>query len=965
MKLFSKYQRILLLIPNTYNEKAKWVTYVVVLMLLVYGTLSAQNSGKISGSVIDAETGAPLVGCNVLVFGTTLGAATDPEGFFFILNVPPGKYDIQASIIGYQRILQRGVIVNTGRTTNVDFKLKASAVEIGEVIVEATRPDVEKEKTSTSAIIRFDDVQQMAGMRDVGDIIGLAADVTDGHFRGGREGEEYYTLQGMGIVNPLDNSTAFLPIMSAVEEVEVITSGFGAQYGNAQSGVVNISMKEGKPDKWRTRFEARSRAPGRKHFGRSVYDPSRSIFQIGNEYLYALLDANGWFRSEDNSQAYYQSMTSGMNNMYAGDDSIQYQVARLMWEKQTKRDLYRKYGRDIDYSVEGSANGPIDESMRMFMAVRANNDWPMFPTEQPNVENQIMGNIVTDISKTASLRFSGGFTQQNTNVFPSSSGLGYLNWLWDRITAIDYRKRTNLQLGTKFTHTLNPSTFYEIKFSSLWTKNKLGSTPAPSSISDSSINWNDYTSQVIGTPDGFSYLRGDDDFRKELTRTISLDASITNQITKSHLLNGGVQLNSYHIDVDNTLAVRGNKFIEKYDASPFEAALFVQDKIEFESLIANVGLRYDIWDVNELSYPLYPEGVPDTGQAKSKTPVISHFQPRIGISFPVSISTVFHINYGSFMQRPSFQYLVSTRMQKSGSFSELKIIGNPRLKPETTNSYDVGLTQGLADGFTLDVSGYYKDVKNLVETASLTGYTTWFNRDYADIRGFRIAFVKRKGAFTGSINYQYGYATGKSATTSNAPVSFTFDEAAHKLVTTIDGKVPVRDVMLAFDRTHNLVLTLGYATEKNWGPEIFNSYPFENLTLSSNSFFRSGRPYTSPNNPKLLYASRTPNEYNTNVRLSKKIANFFSTSAMLYFEVFNLFNNKILNYDYIFSTPDANTKNIVTKTYDDPNIPINDPKKGILYWPNTDPAVRWAIDQSFMIYSNMPRSYNLGFVLEF
>jgi outer membrane receptor protein involved in Fe transport len=917
----------------------------------------AQNIGKISGVLKDTETGEYLIGCNVSIIGTNLGAVSDADGAYFILNIPPGKYDVQASMVGYQKVLQKGVIVNTGKTTVADFKLKATAVEVGEVVIEATRPDVEKEKTSTSAIVRFDDVQQMAGMRDVGDIIGLAADVTDGHFRGGREGEEYYTLQGMGIVNPLDNSTAFLPIMSAVEEVEVITSGFGAQYGNAQSGVVNVSMKEGKSDKWRTRFETRSRAPGKKHFGGSVYDPS------GNKYLTALLNANNWFRSEENSQAYYQSMTSGMNNMFAGDTLIQYQVARTMWEKQMKRDLYRKYGTDIDYSVEGSADGPIDENMRMFLALRSNNEWPTFPTEQPNIENQIMGNIVTDISKTASLRMSGGFTQQNTNVFPSSSGLGYFNWLWDRITAIDYRKRTNLQLGAKFTHTLSPSTFYEIKFSSLWTKNRIGSTPAPEAISDSSINWNDYTAQVIGSPDGFYYLRGDDDFRTEHTRTVSLDASFTSQVTKSHLITGGIQGNSYDIDVDNILAVRGSKYSEKYHTSPFEGALYLQDKMEFEGMIANVGVRYDLWDVNTLSYPLFPEGVPDTSLGKSKTPVLSRVQPRIGFSFPVSISTVFHLNYGSFMQRPSFQYLVSERRQKSGTFSELKILGNPRLKPETTNSYDVGLTQGLGEGFTLDVSGYYKDVKNLVETATLPGFTTWFNRDYADIRGFRIALVKRKGAFTSSVNYQYGYATGKSATTSNAPVSFTYSTIAHGLQTSNDGKVPVRDVMLTFDRTHNLVITLGYSTEKNWGPAIFDAYPFENLTLSSNSFLRSGRPYTSPNHPKLLYGYRTPAEYNTNVRLTKKIMNFFGTSAMFYFEVFNLFNNKILNYDYIFSTTDASTRNTITANYE--AYAIDDPTYGVLYWPNTDPQIPWAVDQSFMIYTNNPRAYNLGFVVEF
>ena len=247
---------------------------VLILPIIMAFPLHAQTSGKISGTITEAGTVEPLVGANVLIVGTTLGSATDAEGAYFILNVPPGKYEIQASMVGYQKTIQQGVVVNTGRTTELDFNLNSEVIEMGEVVIAATRPDVEKEKTSTSAIIRFDEVQSMPGIRDVSDVIGLAADVTDGHFRGGRSGEEYYTLQGMGIVNPLDNSSAFLPIMSAVEEVEVVTSGFGAQYGNAQSGVVNISMKEGKSDRWETRVETRGRAPGRKHFGPSVFDPS-------------------------------------------------------------------------------------------------------------------------------------------------------------------------------------------------------------------------------------------------------------------------------------------------------------------------------------------------------------------------------------------------------------------------------------------------------------------------------------------------------------------------------------------------------------------------------------------------------------------------------------------------------------------------------------------------------------------
>ncbi|HXG00474.1 MAG TPA: carboxypeptidase regulatory-like domain-containing protein, partial [Bacteroidota bacterium] len=387
------------------------VTFWIALAFLTgVHSASTQTVGKIAGVVKDAETGEPLVGCNVLIIGTTMGASTDFEGGYFILNVPPGKYDVQASMVGYQRVVQREVTVHAGRTTTVDFQLNSTAVAQEMIVVEAVRPDVEREKTSTSAIVRAEEVQTIAGIRDVGDVLTLAADVTDGHFRGGRIGEEYYTLQGMGIVNPLDNSSAFLPIMSAVEEVEVITSGFGAQYGNAQSGVVNISMKEGRRDRWQTRVESRARAPRRKHFGPSVYDPS------ANPYLAMLLNAGIWLRGDpnaENPQPYYGSMGSGLVNRYARDTLVQLAVAQALY-MQSRRDINRNYANNLDYSIEASAGGPIEENVRMFLALRSNIEWPAFPTERPDEERQIMGNIVYDLSGTASLRLSGGFTQENT-----------------------------------------------------------------------------------------------------------------------------------------------------------------------------------------------------------------------------------------------------------------------------------------------------------------------------------------------------------------------------------------------------------------------------------------------------------------------------------------------------------------------------------------------------------------------
>jgi hypothetical protein len=151
----------------------------------------AQNVGRIAGVVTDAATGDPLPGVNVTVVGTPLGAATDIEGQYYILNVPPGRYAVRASMIGYQPVVVEDVVVHADRTTQVNFSLSEAAFEIGEIVVQAVRPDVERDKTATSHIVRFDEVQAVPGMRNISDVLALAADVIDGHFRGGRQGEEY------------------------------------------------------------------------------------------------------------------------------------------------------------------------------------------------------------------------------------------------------------------------------------------------------------------------------------------------------------------------------------------------------------------------------------------------------------------------------------------------------------------------------------------------------------------------------------------------------------------------------------------------------------------------------------------------------------------------------------------------------------------------------------------------------
>ncbi|RPI06636.1 MAG: TonB-dependent receptor [Ignavibacteriae bacterium] len=929
-----------------------------VLILLTISTLFAQNAGKISGIITDAQTGEPLIGANILVLGTSLGASTDINGNFFILNIPAGKYDVQASMVGYEKVIQRGVIVNSDRTTNADYKLMATVLEQEAMIVEATRPDVEREKTSTSVVIRTEDVQQLAGMHTVSDVIGLAADVMDGHFRGGRSNEELYVLQGMGITNPLDNSRAIVPIMSAVEEVEVITSGFGAQYGNAQSGVINITMKEGKSDKWRSFSEVRLRAPARKHFGASVYDVS------ANRYLQTYSNIDEWAK-------HYGTV---IQTQLGQDSLLKIATARLSWQ-QARRGMNRTYGNEIDNSVEVSAGGPISENMRMFIALSNNTEYPTFPAEHPDASYQVMGNIVTDLGGSASLRLSGAYAQSKTNDMDVQDSNNFYRFLWNLISGIGYSSETNLQLGLRFTQALSQRTFYEIKLNMLSLDDQSGSgVYAPDSVLNSVIgNW---FGKLNPQPDNFTEGPNSGGLTSQNTKTYSLDASLTSQITHSHLLNAGLQANIYNLKIERwgKRGITGNvrPYFMGYKANPIEVSLFIQDKMEFQGMIANIGIRYDLWNQNRMYHgDPFTNQMSDTGKVKS--PILSNLQPRIGISFPVSVTTVFHLNYGSFMQRPSFQYMYS--YQPDNAAPGTGTFGNPSLRAQVTYMYDVGVTQGLGEGFTFDASGYYKNVKDQVEQAiyyfnysySSSGvpipgatYTTYINRDYADIRGFRFALSKRKGNFTGDINYQYSVATGKSAGVGNAiPVIGIEGEDKNNPLNT----VPKKDVLLNFDRTHNLVVNLGYHTDENWGVKIGNSYPLGNITFAVSSRASSGRPYTynpvgNSSGESATMNMRMPAEYNTNIKLTKRMKYFLGTSASIYIEVFNLFDNKKLNYDYITGLTSAYLTDYQSK-------PIGAPD-GILYNDGTIKGnMQYGFDHSFVLYANEPRSFTLGITVDF
>ena len=228
-----------------FMQRAIQQFFILFAVLLLTIPLFAGTTGKISGTVTDQETGEPIVGANVIIEGTYLGASADLEGYFSISNIPPGEYRVIFSAVGYQKIIVEKVRVNIDLTTNLDMKLSSSVIQLNqEVVVTSQRPLVQKDLTSTSVTISSNEIRMMP-VESIGQIVNLQAGVIDGHFRGGRSNDVAYLIDGVAVTDAYNGGFGVQVENSSVRQMEVISGTFNAEYGQALSGVVNIVTQSG------------------------------------------------------------------------------------------------------------------------------------------------------------------------------------------------------------------------------------------------------------------------------------------------------------------------------------------------------------------------------------------------------------------------------------------------------------------------------------------------------------------------------------------------------------------------------------------------------------------------------------------------------------------------------------------------------------------------------------------------
>lgn len=236
------------------------VNKIVLIISITASILYGGTTGKLTGKITDKQTGEPLIGANIIVEGTNLGAAANINGDYVILNIPPGRYSVKISFIGYEPVVVNDVVIVVDQTTRLSIELNPQSLQVGEVVVTAKKPLIQKDVTSSISVINREEIESLP-VSSFTELLSLQAGVVGSgsnlHIRGGRSNEVAYMIDGMLVTDPLLGGLATSVNNDAIQELSLLSGTFNAEYGNALSGVVNIVTRDGSED-FSAKFEYRT-----------------------------------------------------------------------------------------------------------------------------------------------------------------------------------------------------------------------------------------------------------------------------------------------------------------------------------------------------------------------------------------------------------------------------------------------------------------------------------------------------------------------------------------------------------------------------------------------------------------------------------------------------------------------------------------------------------------------------------
>ncbi|MEO8233081.1 MAG: TonB-dependent receptor, partial [Ignavibacteriota bacterium] len=700
-------------------------------------------------------------------------------------------------------------------------------------------------------------------LEDVSSVVNLQAGVVDGHFRGGRSNEVKYLIDGVPVNDVYSGQSSLSPEINSIEEVQVLTGTFNAEYGEALSGVVNQITK----------------------IAGDKFDGNISIHT--GDYIST---HNDIFTNIDHiSPNNVYNLQGFISGPFPGLESF----AKIFLSGRYNYDEGALYGQRI-FNPSDSSNFSANNSANWYVGSTGDKQYvPMNFNKKFSLQAKLALNV------------GGGKGLVLSGFYQDSKYRDY-----DHIYKLnpdgDYKRFQKSFLGiASYTLLLSNSAFIDFSLSSLQSEYKqyVYEDPLDPRYVDP-----DRKKDVSGN----AFLSGGTEnwHFNHTTTSITEKTDFTWQIDNINQIKTGVdftfhklEYKDFQIIIDATSNFKpklpgvGAFNYNTYQSNPFQLAYYIQDKIEIDYLIVNVGLRFDYFepdgkyliDPNKINLldelqPPYPDSL--LAKATSK----SQLSPRIGISYPISDKGAIHISYGHFFQIPSFEYLYlnpNYRIPLTGDFPENigNTIGNADLQPQQTIMYEIGLQQALTNELGVTVTGYYKDIRNLLAAEifiknDFRKFSRLVNKDYGSVKGVTLSLEKRFiNGIGASIDYTFQIAKGSASDPNTA-----FNNAqANPPIESNKQLVP-----LDWDRMHSLNLTLTLGEPGNY-------------IASAIGRLGSGLPYT----PSLLNqrtglenSENRPAFYNVDFYLTKYFE-LFGKQLSVFLKIYNVFDT--LNEVNIFT----------------------------------------------------------------
>lgn len=842
---------------------------MILLFTVLFTAGTFAGNGKITGRITDKSNNESLPSANIVIthkivsgdreikMDQVLGAASDADGYYFIMNVPPGVYVLKTSMIGYKSAITKGVIVEPDRTIDLDISLSASSIEMNEVVVTAKNEVVKKDVSGTQEVISTERVAVMPVMR-VDEFVGKLKGVqlvsgADGNglsVRGGSIRETDIRMDGVSLQDPRSDNSYLSLNSTTIDQLQVITGGFEAKYGGIRSGLMNVTTKEGNRERYTFSVKADVAPSGQKrYFGTDPYGKDSPIYQV-----FAGKYAMTGIQTHADSMAVPREFWGfkGWKNM--GERALDSLQKLDLWKVQ--HPIY-DYGNKPDYYFEACLTGPLpgedipilgDFAGRTTFMLGGKYEntqfaFPLGPRDHYldwNAQLKLTSKLAEDMKLSVTAMFakvesnnSGSSTTYGGALVDQTTSFGFLSGSESSVNRqgallggsggyFQMYNKSRFQFfdqkyfvgGAKFTQTLNKNSFYSISAQVGYTDQNL----SPFSLDTSNPNaWVTYYSKQAkknyrylntpanGSPNGstnpgndllnyFQLYGGLQRADSSHTWVGELKGEYVAQVGRHNQFEAGFSARLEDLFVYAGSWLQGQVSFtpdlwQYYKAHPLTVGFYGQDKLEFEGMILNAGLRLDYFNPMKEGYQAslpvsssYPTLYNDVyqnltgdwgswqrwlefrgfledpnGWPRTSNDVQVYLSPRLGVSFPITEASKIYFNYGVFYQRPATSFLYNQVIDLYAV-----TVPTPDLKMPRTTSYEFGFEQMFLNSCVFNVTAYYKDQQNEPLSRKFVNYDgdnillKYFPDAYKDIRGLELRFEVRQTDFM-SLYAMYDY----------------------------------------------------------------------------------------------------------------------------------------------------------------------------------------------------------------